>query len=67
MGIDDDLTAIEAAMTERVTGGQTTRVRDRNRELEMAKVSEGEINRRRDELIAQRDGTPRRASRRVIF
>jgi hypothetical protein len=67
MGIDDDLAAIEAAMTERVTGGQTTRVRDRGREVEMAKVSEGEINRRRDELTAQRDGTPRRASRRVSF
>lgn len=67
MGIDDDLTAIETAKTERVTTGQTTRVRDRNREVETAKVSEGEINRRRDELIAQRDGTPRRASRRVFF
>lgn len=67
MGVDDDLSAIETTLTERVTNGQTTRIRDRHREIEVSRVSEGEVARRRDELMAARDGTPRRVARRVLF
>lgn len=67
MSIEDDIAAIDATLTERVTTGQTTKIRDRHREIEMSKVSEGELSRRRDDLVAQRDGSPRRITRRVLF
>lgn len=68
MTVEADIAALEAELTRRATEGTATRIRDGNRETEIAVVSESDLRRRLAELRAQLAGQPARpAARRVFF
>lgn len=68
MSLESDIATLEAELTRRATEGTATRIRDGNRETEIAVVSESELRRRLGELRAQLAGqSARPAARRVFF
>lgn len=62
------IATLEAAIADRLAGTQMTRIKEGDREMEMAAVSLAEMRQRLAELQGLQAGTPRRVrARRVIF